>query len=111
MNSYAVDDYPEGFPKLAAFISCDDSLAMHRSFKCCHNRVLVQLEVQITELEKKLYILDKEDAADPDRIHRLQWTEHEEGWDPAQVKLIDELKSKLKEYGKHCHKAVEVHRK
>jgi hypothetical protein len=74
---------------------------MHRNFKYCHNRILLQLEVQITELEKKLYNLDKEDAADPDREHRLKWTEHEEGWDAAQAKLIDMLTSKLKEYGEY----------
>ena len=101
MSSCIVDEYPEGFPQLAALISCDDSLAMHRSFKYCHNRILLQLEVQITELEKELYKLDKEDAADPDRQHRLKWTEHEEGWDPAQEVLIGKLKSKLKEYGEH----------
>jgi hypothetical protein len=110
MNSCIVDDYPEGFPKLAAFISCDDSLAMHRSFKYCHNRVLLHLEVEITELEKKLHILDKEDAADPDRMHRLQWTEHEEGWDTTQAELVDKLISKLNKYGEHYHKTVTVNR-
>lgn len=93
-----LDEYPEGFPQLAALISCSDSLAMHRSFKYCHNRILLQLEVQITELEKKLYKLDKEDAADPDREHRLKWTEHENGWDTAQEELIGELTSKLMKY-------------
>ena len=101
MSSCIVEEYPEGFPKLAAFISCDDSLAMHRAFKYCHNRVILQLEVEITELEKQLYTLDKEDKADPEREHRLQWTEHEEGWDTAQVELIAKLKFKLKEYGEN----------
>jgi hypothetical protein len=74
---------------------------MHRGFKNCHNRILLHLEVQITELEKKLDNLDKEDAADPDREHRLKWTEHEEGWDAAQTELIDTLISKLKKYGEY----------
>jgi hypothetical protein len=85
MNACTVDEYPEGFPQLAALISCSDSLAMHRSFKYCHNRILLQLEVQITELEKKLY----------------KWTEHEKGWDAAQEELIRELTSKLMKYGEH----------
>jgi hypothetical protein len=101
MSSCIVEEYPEGFPKLAAFISCDDSLAMHRAFKYCHNRVLLHLEVEIMEIQKQLHNLDKEDAADPDREHRLRWTEHDEGWDAAQVKLITTLKSKLKEYGEN----------
>jgi hypothetical protein len=101
MNLRTVDEYPEGFPQLASLISIDDSLAMHRSFKNSHNRVLLHLEVEITELEKELYKLDKEDAADPDKIYRLKSTKHEEGWDAAQVVLIDKLRSKLKEYGEH----------
>jgi hypothetical protein len=101
MSSCTVDEYPEGLPQLAALISCDDSLAMHRSFKYCHNRILLQLGVQITELEKELYKLDKEDAADPDRQHRLRGTVHQEGWDPAQEVLIGKLTLKLKEYGEH----------
>lgn len=94
-----MDEYPEGFPQLAALISCDVDLAMHRSFKYCHSRVLLHLEVQITELEKDLYKLDKKDEADPEREHRLRWTEHEADWDTEQVKLLGKLISKLKEYG------------
>lgn len=101
MKSCTVDEYPKGLPQLASLISIDDSLAMHRSFKYCHNRVLLHLEVQITELEKELYKLDKEDAADPNMAYRLGSTRHEEGWDDAQVKLLDKLISKLKEYGEH----------
>jgi hypothetical protein len=96
-----VDEYPKGFPKLAALISCDDSLAMHRGFKYCHNRVLLLLEVQITELEKELYKLDKADSADPSKAWRLKSTKYEENWDATQEKLIDKLISKLKVYGEH----------
>jgi hypothetical protein len=101
MNSCTVDEYPAGFPQLAALISCDDDLAMHRSFKYCHSRILLRLEVQITELEKDLYKLDKKDEIDPETGHRLRWTEHEEHWDAEQVQLLDKLTFKLKEYGEH----------
>jgi hypothetical protein len=101
MNACTVDEYPKGFPQLAALISCDDSLSMHRSFKYCHSRGLLHLEVQITELEKELYKLDREDAANPDMTYRLRSTKHEKGWDAAQADLIDKLMAKLKEYGEH----------
>jgi hypothetical protein len=101
MSACTVDEYPEGFPQLAALISCVDSLAMHRGFKHCHNRILLQLEVQITELEKELYKLDKEDAANPDKEWRLKSTKLEKGWDTAQEELIGELTSKLIKYGEH----------
>ncbi|PMD33266.1 hypothetical protein L207DRAFT_518094, partial [Hyaloscypha variabilis F] len=72
---------------------------MHRGFKYCHNRVLLLLEVQITELEKELYKLDKADSADPSKAWRLKSTKYEENWDATQEKLIDKLISKLKVYG------------
>jgi Family of unknown function (DUF6594) len=97
-----VDEHPEGFPRLASLVSCDDSFAMHRSFKRLHNRLLLQLETEITELEKELDKLDKEDAADPAREYRLRSTKHEEGWDTTQVVLFSKIKSKLNEYGEHC---------
>jgi hypothetical protein len=96
-----VDEYPKGFPELAALIGSDDDLAMHRNFKYCHNRVLLHLEVQITELEKNLFNLDKKDEVDEDRQHRLRWTEHEEGWNTEQLELLEKLIAKLKEYGEH----------
>ena len=94
-----VDEYPEGFPQLAALISCDNDLAMHRGFKNIHNRILLHLEVQITVLEKELNDLDRRDSADPEREHRLRWTEHEEGWNTDKLELLDKLALKLKEYG------------
>ena len=99
MNACTVDKYPEGFPQLAALISCDDSFSMHRGFKYLHSRGLLHLEVQITELEKELYKLDREDAANPDMIYRLRSTKHEKDWDAAQADLMDKLMAKLKEYG------------
>jgi hypothetical protein len=106
-----VDEYPEGFPQLAALISCDDDLAMHRSFKYCHNRVLLQLEVQITELEKDLFELDKKDNADPDMEYRLKTTEHEQGWNTEQLELFEKLKAKLKEYGELTFTILEENRR
>jgi hypothetical protein len=71
ISPYAVKDYPEGFPQLAAFVSRDDDLAMHRGFKHCYNRVLLYLKVQITKLKEKLHELDKQDNVNPERQYRL----------------------------------------
>lgn len=103
--SHAVESFPQGFPRLASLVSCDDSLAMHRGFKRLHNRLLLQLEAEITELEKDLDKLDKEDA-EAATNYRLMSTKHEEDWDASQVQLFDKIKSKLKEYGQYCSEIV-----
>ena len=70
-----------------------------RGFKRLHARILLQLEVEISQLEEALDKLDKEDHADPARRYRLTKTKHEKDWDPMQRNLLDQLREKLKEYG------------
>jgi hypothetical protein len=99
IRSVPVDDFPRGFPRLAALLSADDDLMMFRGFRRIHSRVLLQMEVEITQLENALDKLDKEDDADPNMWYRLSNTEHDEDWDPRQKELFDQLLTKLKEYG------------
>jgi hypothetical protein len=49
---------PEGLPQLASFMNSNDSFAVYRRFGQLSARVLIQLEIDLTELEKKLYDLD-----------------------------------------------------
>jgi hypothetical protein len=74
---------------------------MCRSFKYCHNRVLLHLQVEITELEKAIFDLDKKDEEDPAMQYRRRSTKHREGSNNELRELIKELKAKLKEYGEH----------
>jgi hypothetical protein len=96
-----VDEYPDGFPRLTAFVNSDDDFAMCRSFKYCHNRVLLHLQVEITELEKAIFDLDKKDEENPAVQYRRRSTKHKEGSNNELRALMNELKAKLKEYGEH----------
>jgi hypothetical protein len=88
------EEYPKGFPQLAAFISSDNDFAVFRGFKYFHYRILLELEVEITEMERELWALDHADEADPDMRYRLQgMLPHEEGYDTGRIK------EKVKEYG------------
>jgi len=95
-----VEDFPKGFPRFAAMVSSSDDLSMFRGFKRSHARILLHLEVQISELEKELDKLDKEDVANPAMRYRLTKTKpkHDENWDPKQYNLMEQLCQKLKEY-------------
>ncbi len=96
-----VDEYPKGFPRLSAFVSSDDDFLMVRSFSRCHNRLLLHLQVEITELEKALDDLDKKDEADPAMKYRRISTKHKENEDTGLATLMSELKDKLREYGEY----------
>ncbi|KAH7409597.1 hypothetical protein BKA64DRAFT_705362 [Cadophora sp. MPI-SDFR-AT-0126] len=95
------EDYqkaPDGFPRLAAFVSSDDDYEICRGFKTLHNRLICHREVELTELERRLAELDKSDENHPVTGHRLRRIKHKEGWDEEQNKLMDEIDVKLKEY-------------
>jgi hypothetical protein len=96
-----VDEYPNGFSRLAAFVNSDDDMAMVRSFGYLHTRALLQLQVEITELEKALYALDKKDETNPAMNYRRISTKHKENADNEHTVLMSEIKAKLKEYGEH----------
>jgi hypothetical protein len=93
------NEYPMGIPRLAALQSSDDDLAIFRRFDQVRFRLLLQLEIEMTELEKELFDLDHKDAVDPNRNHRLIRTKHLNGWDNTQRELLDKVRNKLKEYG------------
>ncbi|KAH8684299.1 hypothetical protein BGZ60DRAFT_523521 [Tricladium varicosporioides] len=92
-----VESFPNGFPRAAAFTTSTSDFMIFRGFKYCHGRILFQLEVEITELERALMELDKADDLDLATRYRLKYA-HKEGWDSAQVDLIQKLRTKLKEY-------------
>ncbi|KAH7308779.1 hypothetical protein BKA65DRAFT_519887 [Rhexocercosporidium sp. MPI-PUGE-AT-0058] len=92
------EEAPDGFPRLAAFISSDDDCQIYRGFKTCHNRIILHCEVELMELEKQLHDLDKRDNEHPITYHRLKRIKHRAGWDEEQNILMDKMKVKLKEY-------------
>jgi hypothetical protein len=100
LHQHLDEKYPEGFPQLAAYMTSDNDFAPLRGFKYCHYRILLERQVEITELERQLFELDESDAANPDMHYRLRkMLKHKEGWDTGRIDLMRELTEKLKEYG------------
>jgi hypothetical protein len=94
-----VDRFPRGFPRLAAFQSSDNDFVVFRSFKRLHARILLELEVEVSQLEKVLDKQDKEDDADDKMWYRISNTTDDTGADPPQRELLARVRAKLKEYG------------
>jgi hypothetical protein len=95
-----VEDYPEGYPQLAAFLNSDDSFAVFRKFGRTNARILLHLQAEIQALEKELDDLDREDVTTSEHFHRLVSVEHQEGWDTKQEELREKLQGKLAIYCK-----------
>lgn len=96
-----VEDYPQGWPQLAAFQNSKDDLRICRRFGLLHCRLLLMLQAEITELEAKLLKLDKEDAENESATNnRLRTIEFQQGWDRTKRELSQELIMKLQTYGK-----------
>jgi hypothetical protein len=93
-----VETHPEGLPQLAAFLNSNDNFAVFRRFGQLSARILIQLQIDLNELEKKLYELDDQDAADGVMQSRLRGYEGFPGWTSAQRDLLSEIYTKLSEY-------------
>ena len=101
-----MEEYPEGIPRLSAFLDSDDSFKIFRKFGKCHTRLLLHLQFEIDELSKELNELDRSDAADENMEYRLQGVEHAENWDNTQQDLLHKIKVKLFEYGDTCQTEI-----
>ncbi|CZR51636.1 uncharacterized protein PAC_01513 [Phialocephala subalpina] len=93
-----VDRYPKGWPRLAAFINSSDHNAVFRRFGRLSARLLLQLQVDLTDLEKELDDLDNKDAGNTDVEPRLRGYEKFPADDGAQREILGKIQKKICEY-------------
>jgi hypothetical protein len=100
MMQTLVELYPEGFPRIAAFIDSDPGNSLFRRFGILNARILLYRQVELTELEKKLNELDKKDNAKEDTEWRIGHGLHHDGGHGNEERkaLIDEIEKKSKGY-------------
>ncbi|KAF2138996.1 uncharacterized protein K452DRAFT_79309 [Aplosporella prunicola CBS 121167] len=67
-----VEDYPLGYPRLAAFQTSDPSFSIYRGFGYLHSRVLLDLQYELSELEEELEERDSYDGQIEDTARRLR---------------------------------------
>jgi hypothetical protein len=97
--SSTVDDYPEGYPQLAAFANSCDTFANVRRFGRLSYRLLAHLQNDLIDMEKVLDKLDKKDAADKAMKKRLRGYENYNGWDDEQRELVSKISTTYSQYG------------
>jgi hypothetical protein len=98
-----VEDTALGYPRLAAFQAADPSYSLYRGFAYLHSRLLLDLQDELTTLEQELEDLDWEDHGEnPDRLRSREIDVDraaQEGAARNRRQLLEEIKTKLTEYG------------
>lgn len=96
-----MENCPEGYPRLAAFLSSEQNFSIYRGFTYLHARVLLGLQDQIVALEREL---DKKDQLDKnngfeDRLQSRARDEIEDTDTRSRLRILNDIRSKLGEYG------------
>jgi hypothetical protein len=85
-------------------MSASDDMLMFRGFKYLYTRILMKLQIEITDIEDQLSKVDKKNESDIDANYILD----KDGRWPEKGRLENELKEKLKEFGKCPTSAARV---
>ncbi|KAI9690365.1 MAG: hypothetical protein M1822_009327 [Bathelium mastoideum] len=108
-----LEDCPDGYPRLAAFLSSDQNFTLYRGFSYLHSRVLLHLQEEVSALERELDERDKEDEADGNSA-RLRCIEQDkvdardEEEERPRHEIIADIRKKLVEYDEVLIKAREM---
>lgn len=109
-NTRILENCPNGFPRLAAFQSSEANFSLYRSFSYLHSRLLLDLQDEITCLEKELDEVDWDDEGD-DRLRSREIDVQKaegEGDSRNRRQILAEIKTKLMEYDEILIKAREL---
>lgn len=91
------DKYPNGWPRVAAFLESCDSFSIYRRFSHAHSRLLLTHQCKITDLETKLQNLRKgDDEVGPDEQPRSKIGDE---LDTTKQYLEEKLEKELLAYG------------
>ena len=93
-----VDDFPRGYPSVAAYQDCDPILLIYRKFGWLHNHVLLDLQDELQALEEALeehnaYTLE---SGEGNRLCARRLDYKRPG---SRQELISEIREKLTQYG------------
>lgn len=97
INIKAVEECPDGYPRLAAFLDSDENFMLYRRFGFLQSRLLLHKQDQLRELEKDLDRMDKYDQIENPSL--LKSREKDDAVNGSREKLLCKVEDKFKEYG------------
>ncbi|KAF2827613.1 hypothetical protein CC86DRAFT_369704 [Ophiobolus disseminans] len=107
-----LENTPNGFPRLAAFQSSDINFSLYRSFRYLHSRVLLDLQDEITSLEKQLDYMDEEDHEDDPARLQSRYVDIDravrDGRSPNRPEILRKIRAKLLDYDEILIKARQL---
>ncbi|OCK73232.1 hypothetical protein K432DRAFT_449138 [Lepidopterella palustris CBS 459.81] len=109
----SLEEFPAGYPRVAAFQSSEPSFSLYRCFAYLHSRVLLELQDELVVLESNLADLD-EDHAEIDDGRRLKSRaidlrqSRKEGVECERRSMIATIRNKLVNYDEILVKAREL---
>lgn len=109
----SLQEYPKGYPLLAAFQSSESSWSIYRAFNYLHSRVILELQDELRVLEEQLSDLDEIDhlCGNTDRLQSRSVELEEakkEQTDSERLGLIAKIREKLVNYDEILVKARDL---
>jgi hypothetical protein len=101
-----VEDYPLGYPRVAAFMNSDENFLIYRRFGFLHPRILLRKQDELRTIEWSLDDLDHQDFLESEQTRKcLQPRAEDESRrdidkQGTRKMLLEEAEKKVYEYGK-----------
>lgn len=107
-----VEDFPDGFPRVARFLDSDDSFGVYRRFGTVFSRLLLNKQDEVSKLEAELMAMDGMDNADDNGKRYLMSREMDVKrqafpavWGESRPQLLGKLEEKISEYSESFRRA------
>jgi hypothetical protein len=110
----ATEDWVTGYPKLAAAMGVIPETAIFRRFAALNAQNLLYFQAELVELEQKLKETQLADSQNPHGMkskYALDWfwlSNSAEYGDETQLRILKEIRAKLKEYSRWHSLGFEV---
>jgi hypothetical protein len=99
-NNHKVDEYSNGYPRLAAMLHSDENFTIFRRFGYLQCRLILEKQSRLAKLECQLDKLDKqlaETKGDKFYLHTVDVPD--EGIGQTRAKLISKIEQTFNDYG------------
>jgi hypothetical protein len=110
INTRVLEDCPNGYPRLASFLSSESNFALFRGFGYLHVRVLLEKQYELSKLEQELDDLDEIDDSPEVKGNRLMNRDldkrraRNDGY-RSRSDILDDIHKKILEYDELLLKA------
>lgn len=100
---HPVENIPNGYPRLATFQTTEQNYSVYRGFAYLHTEVLLEMQTELTELEKQLDDVDWDELDVDEDLPRHPSLGHDVADVNTQRRagMLRKIREKLVEYGEY----------